>query len=179
MEIFDNYYAKISFRWMCTLQKILWWHFRILTFSYLRHFPPFLVLGLILVQTAVLAKANKTLFPIWDLFLHLWSWVWFWFRLLCYQRIITVSFKMVNLIWFLKPIRLHNKTFFFNFGLRFDFGSDSCTSKGQQIRFFCTTFSSCLIVLKILKNWYGCTEFDYIFTFNLLKNSKLISTTHN
>ena len=62
MEIFNNYYAKISFRGMCTVQKILGWHFSILTFSYTRHFPSFLFLGLILVQTAVLAKGNNCVF---------------------------------------------------------------------------------------------------------------------
>ena len=62
MEIFDNYYAKISFRGMCTVQKILGCHFKSLTFSYSRHFPSFLDLTLILVQTAVLAKDNKCVF---------------------------------------------------------------------------------------------------------------------
>ena len=62
MEIFDNYYAKISFRGMCTVQKILGWHFGILTLSYTRHFPSFLVLGLILVHTALLAKDKNCAF---------------------------------------------------------------------------------------------------------------------
>ena len=34
-EIFDKYYAKISFRGMCTVQKILGWHFSIYTSRYL------------------------------------------------------------------------------------------------------------------------------------------------
>ena len=58
--IFNNYYAKISFRWMCIVQKISVWHYGILTFFYMRHFPSFLVLGLILVQTAVLATHNMS-----------------------------------------------------------------------------------------------------------------------
>ena len=44
----------------CALcKKVFGRHFGILTFSYMRHFPSFLVLGLILVQTAVLAKENN------------------------------------------------------------------------------------------------------------------------
>ena len=42
------------------VQKILGWHFSILTFSYTKHFPSFLVLGLILVQTALQADTKMS-----------------------------------------------------------------------------------------------------------------------
>ena len=35
MEIFNNYYAKNSFRGMCTVQKISVWHFSFLTVSFI------------------------------------------------------------------------------------------------------------------------------------------------
>ena len=62
MSLTKVLHAKISFWGMCTLQKISGWHFSILTFSYTRHFPSFLVLGSILVRKAVLAKKNNCLF---------------------------------------------------------------------------------------------------------------------
>ena len=44
----------------CALcKKVFGRHFGILTFSYMKHFPSFLVLDLILVQTAVIAKDDN------------------------------------------------------------------------------------------------------------------------
>ena len=56
MEIFNNYYAKNSFRGICTVQKnilMTFWYFYVFLYEI---FSLIFVLGLILVQTAVLAK---------------------------------------------------------------------------------------------------------------------------
>ena len=98
-----SYYAKIGSRGMCAVQKISRWHFSILTFSYLRYFPSFLVLGLILVQTAVLAKDNKILFDLQHSFRQLLLLSFSQFLLLWY-RFVKNMLKETVIIYFLAQL---------------------------------------------------------------------------
>ena len=73
MEIFNNYYAEDSSRGMCTVQKNILMTFQYFYVFLYETFSSIFVLGLILVQTAVLAKDK------------------------------IVSLNTGNLIWFLNP----------------------------------------------------------------------------
>ena len=131
MEIFNNYYAKNSFRGMCTVQKNIWMTFRYF-YVFLYETVSFIfAMGLILVPLSVFWK-KTSLSKVMEISNNYYA---------------TISFRGMCTVQEMMTFQYFDSflydTFSLIVGLGLDFGSASCDSK---LRFY-TIFSSFLIYI--------------------------------